>query len=366
MSDSHTLPLQVQVQLSRPGFDLDVNLKLPSHGVTVLFGPSGSGKTTLLRCVAGLEQPQGRIAVGEAVWQDSSHQHFVPTWQRELGYVFQESSLFEHLDVRANLSYGVQRTRGATKQAANQALDAAIELLGLERLLQRRSHHLSGGERQRVAIARALATQPKILLLDEPLSSLDVAKRQEVLPWLDRLHRELKIPVLYVTHAMEELTRLADHVVLMNQGRVDLEGPVSDLLCDPEFAARVGLDAGSVLSGHVTEHDHAFHLTRVQAQGCNLWVRQLDFSVGAAVRLHIRANDVSLALSEPQHSSIQNRLPGTVEFITADAHPAQRMVGVRCHGQLILSRITLKAVSQFGLTVGSPVWCQIKSVALSR
>ena len=355
--------LHIQLSLQRPRFSLDVDLTLPSQGITVLFGPSGSGKTTVLRCVAGLEQPLGRVIVGHEVWQDSTTHTFRPTWRRDLGYVFQEASLFEHLTVHKNLAYGVSRV---ARDAGTHALTAAIELLGIGHLLDRRPSTLSGGERQRVAIARALATQPKILLLDEPLSSLDLARRQEVLPWLDQLHRELQIPVLYVTHAMEELTRLADHVVLMHEGTSTMQGPVSELLSNVQFARRVGLDAGSVLSGEVEAHDPEVHLSRIRVHDVTWWVRQMDLSPGSPVRLHIRANDVSLALSEPQDSSIQNRVQGIVESIVEDAHPAQCIVSVRCDGGLILSRVTLKAVKAFDLSVGRSVWCQIKSVALSR
>jgi molybdate transport system ATP-binding protein len=226
--------IQLRLSLARGSFALCVDIEVPAQGITVFFGPSGSGKTTLLRCVAGLERPQGRIAIGAEVWQDSSTQVFTPTWARDLGYVFQEASLFEHMDVKANLSFGVKRI---AKPAAKQALDSAITLLGIEHLLNRPTQGLSGGERQRVAIARALATQPKILLLDEPLASLDLARRQEILPWLESLHKELKIPVLYVTHSMQELTQLADHVVLLNQGAVQLHGPLATVFANPEFAA---------------------------------------------------------------------------------------------------------------------------------
>lgn len=358
-----TSALHIQLSLQRQRFSLDVDLTLPGHGITVLFGPSGSGKTTVLRCVAGLEQPIGRVIVGREVWQDSTTHSFQPTWRRDLGYVFQEASLFEHLTVHKNLVYGVSRV---ARDRSTQALSAAIELLGIGHLLDRRPSTLSGGERQRVAIARALATQPKVLLLDEPLSSLDLARRQEVLPWLDQLHRDLQIPVLYVTHAMEELTRLADQVVLMHEGKSILQGPVSQLLSDVQFARRVGLDAGSVLSGEVEAHEADVHLSRIRVHNVSWWVRQMDLGPGSPVRLHIRANDVSLALSEPQDSSIQNRIQGVVESIVDDAHPAHCLVSVRCHGGLILSRVTLKAVKAFDLTVGRSVWCQIKSVALSR
>ncbi len=210
--------IELQLQLVRQEFTLDVNIHLPAQGVTVLFGPSGSGKTTLLRCVAGLERARGRVCIENTVWQDSQKGIWVPTHQREIGYVFQEASLLEHLNVRSNLEFGVRRTR---KPGCQAALEAAIELLGIGHLLKRHTATLSGGERQRVAIARAVATQPTLLLLDEPLASLDAARRQEILPWLERLYTQFKIPVLYVTHSTQELQQLAHYVVYIHNGTIN-------------------------------------------------------------------------------------------------------------------------------------------------
>ena len=224
---SDPLTLQIALSLVRPDFTLEVDLKLPAHGITVLFGPSGSGKTTVLRCVAGLEQASGIVALDDDIWQDSRSKIFKPTWQREIGYVFQEASLFEHMDVRRNLNFGLRRIH---RSGGTRTLDAAVEMLGIGHLLGRSVESLSGGERQRVAIARSLATQPKLLLLDEPLASLDIARRREVLPWLERLHAELKIPVLYVTHSVDELARLADHVVMLEKGLVIASGSLIELM----------------------------------------------------------------------------------------------------------------------------------------
>ncbi len=210
----------MRLRVPREGFLLDVDLPLPASGITVLFGASGSGKTTVLRCVAGLERAeQGRVQIGAELWQDETQRVFVPTWRRALGYVFQEASLFEHLTVQGNLQFGLKRT-----SAPAAGLVAAIELLGIGHLLARWPAQLSGGERQRVAIARALATQPRLLLLDEPLAALDAARKQEILPWLERLRDELKMPMLYVTHSADELARLADHLVVLEQGRVKTQG----------------------------------------------------------------------------------------------------------------------------------------------
>ncbi|MDO8278300.1 MAG: molybdenum ABC transporter ATP-binding protein, partial [Burkholderiaceae bacterium] len=210
------------VSLQRPAFTLEVDLRVPRRGITVLFGPSGSGKTSLLRCVAGLERAQhARVCIGGEVWQDETQAQFLPTWRRPIGYVFQEASLFDHLDVQANLRYGLARSG---QSGAADALAPVIALLGIGDLLRRRTAQLSGGERQRVAIARALATRPRLLLLDEPLAALDHARRQDILPWLERLRDELHIPMLYVTHSADEVGRMADTLVIIEQGRVRAAG----------------------------------------------------------------------------------------------------------------------------------------------
>ena len=354
--------LELKLSLSKTGFRLDVDLVLPEEGITVLFGPSGSGKTTLLRCVAGLEQAEGRVLINRVCWQDSDDNLLVPTWQRDLGFVFQEASLFEHMNVRANLRYGIARTR---QPGAEQALSAAVSLLGIAHLLDRSIQSLSGGERQRVAIARALATRPRILLLDEPLASLDVARRKEVIPWLERLHRELKIPILYVTHSMEELTRLADHVVCLENGQVKVQGSIGDVLSNPEFAASVGMEAGAILQGVVDQQDDRYHLSGINVGGTRVWLPQVELPVGSPVRIHVHASDVSLARTEPFDSSIQNKLPVVIESIHDDEHPARCLVKVRHVEQLLLVRITRKALVNLDVGVGSRVWAQIKSVALA-
>ena len=240
--------------LPRADFVLSVDLALPAQGITVLFGASGSGKTTLLRGVAGLErgpESSGLVEIAGERWQDDSAQVFWPTWRRPLGYVFQEASLLEHLDVQGNLQYGLKRTRNP--QAAP-ALAAAIELLGIGGLLQRRAAQLSGGERQRVAIARALATQPRLLLLDEPLAALDAERRQDILPWLERLRDELHIPMLYVTHAIDELARLADHLVVLERGQVQAAGHVTEVMARTDGPALGGEEAGQSSGGHHIAH----------------------------------------------------------------------------------------------------------------
>lgn len=362
--------IAIELSLERSDFELDVELELPGQGITVLFGPSGSGKTTVLRCVAGLERGRGRIRIGEQVWQDTAGGVHVPTWQRDLGYVFQEASLFAHLNVKQNLEFGMKRgiKRGLkrnNKPDTSEALSEAIELLGIGHLLKRASGGLSGGERQRVAIARALALRPSLLLLDEPLASLDQARREEILPWLERLHANLRMPVLYVTHAMQELTRLADHVVLLDTGRVKLDGATDRVLSDAAFSAGIGAQAGTVLQATVAGDDETFHLTQLVLPGGQLWVAQQSLQKDSQVRVHVHANDVSLAVNEPTDTSIQNRLAGVITAISADAHPAHRLVTVNCGSQALLARVTARALQDMQLEIGCGVWCQIKSVALA-
>ena len=355
------LTLQIALSLLRPDFTLEVDLKLPAHGITVLFGPSGSGKTTVLRCVAGLEQASGIVALDDDIWQDSRSKIFKPTWQREIGYVFQEASLFEHMDVRRNLNFGLRRIH---RSGGTRTLDAAVEMLGIGHLLGRSVESLSGGERQRVAIARSLATQPKLLLLDEPLASLDIARRREVLPWLERLHAELKIPVLYVTHSVDELARLADHVVMLEKGSVIASGSLIELMASLDVSAAIGDEAGIVASGEIVARDDADHMTQIRFGAGTVWGRDQGLSIGQSVRLRILARDVSLSLALHEDTTIQNRFQGVIESIESDTHPSQALVRVRCGSTVMLSRVTRRALQQLVLQVGSAVWCQVKSVAL--
>ena len=354
--------IQIQLLLARQEFTLDVDLTLPAQGITVLLGASGSGKTTLLRCVAGLEKAQlARVRVDGSVWQDHASGVFLPPWRRPLGYVFQESSLFDHLNVYDNLCFGVRRTSKGLNQST---LDEAIALLGLQDLLQRRTHQLSGGERQRVAIARALALQPGLLLLDEPLASLDHARRQDILPWLERLRDEVKIPMLYVTHAADEVARLAHTLVVMERGKVSAVGPVAEVLAGIHSPVVLGDDVGALLEGTVQERDLRWHLAKVNCVGGALWLRDSGVHVGQKVRLRVLARDVSLAISEPSHTSIQNILPCVVDTIAPDHHPSQVLVRLRCGDSIFLARITARAADTLALAPGQNVWAQVKSVAL--
>jgi molybdate transport system ATP-binding protein len=356
--------IDIQLQLKRPDFALDVAMQLPARGISVLYGASGSGKTTVLRCVAGLERAAtGLVQVGETVWQSSHIGFALPTHQRPLGYVFQEASLFEHLNVRGNVMFGLRRARGLQGAAH---LDAALELLGITHLLDRAVQSLSGGERQRVAIARALATQPKLLLLDEPLSALDAARKQEVLPWLERLRDELHIPMLYVTHSVDELTRLGDHVVVMEQGRVKASGPVAHTLSALNVQGADSQELGVLLEARVAERDAQWHLLRVDFAGGHLWVRDDGTPLNARVRLRVLAKDVSIATQAPEHTSIQNHWPAVITEVVADVHPSQLLVSMRLGEGHMVARITQRAWHTLGLQVGQSVWAQAKSVAVVR
>ena len=356
--------IHLQLDLARADFDVSVDLQLPAHGITVVYGPSGCGKTTLLRCVAGLEpSARGRVQVGHEIWQDDANKVRLPTHQRALGYVFQEASLFDHLDVASNLAYGQQRTRN---HVSDTVLQQAIELLGIGHLLQRRSHELSGGERQRVAIARALVTQPRLLLLDEPLAALDHARRQEVLPWLEKLRDDLNIPMLYVTHAVDEVARLADTLVVMKAGRVQANGPVAEVLTQADLPVVLGEDAGALLTGIVLRIDTSWHLAQVGFAGGALWVRDSGLSVGQTVRLRVLARDVSVTLAEATQTSIQNHVPCMVDAITPEAHPSQVLLRLTCGDSVLLARVTARGVHDLGLHVGMAVWAQVKSVALVK
>jgi molybdate transport system ATP-binding protein len=354
------MTIQARFRLAYPGFDLDVSMELPGQGVTALFGPSGCGKTTVLRCMAGLiRADQGALRVAGETWQGDGM--FLPTHQRPLGYVFQEANLFAHLDVRRNLLYGQSRVPHAQRRVA---LDHVVALLGLEHLLQRMPGGLSGGERQRVAIARALLTSPRLLLMDEPLAALDAARKADILPYLERLHDELDIPVVYVSHAPDEVARLADHIVVLEAGRVVAAGPLQETLANVDLPIHLGEDAGVVLQATVAERDAAWHLARVEFPGGSLWVRDGGQALGQPVRVRILARDVSVALEPPTNTSIQNSLRATVEQLAGDCHPALALLRLRLGSSPVLARLTRRAADGLGLHAGQPVWVQIKAVAL--
>jgi molybdate transport system ATP-binding protein len=357
--------IQATLRLPRERFTLDVSLALPA-GVSALFGPSGCGKTTVLRALAGLEHAAGHVVLDGDAWQDDTKGIFVPTHRREIGYVFQEAALFPHLDVRRNLAYGQKRIAPMQRRIA---LDQAVELLGIGQLMDRRPDTLSGGERQRVAIARALATSPRLLLLDEPLAALDAQRKAEVLPYLDRLHAQFGVPIVYVSHSIDEVARLADHLVLMGAGRMLAAGALPEMLARLDLPAAFGDDAGVVLDGVVGERDLQWQLVRLDVEGgkgraFSLWARDQGLPVGRRVRLRVLARDVSLARTPQTGTSIGNQLHGTIEAIADDLHPALALVRVRVGSVPVVARLSRRSAHALALAPGLPVWAQVKTVAL--
>ena len=347
--------------LARADFSLDVQLRLPGRGVTALFGPSGCGKTTCLRSLAGLERSRGRVVVNGSVWQDDDSGQWLPTHRRALGYVFQEASLFAHLSVRRNIDYGLRRTPAARRKVSQ---DRAVALLGIGHLMDRMPSTLSGGERQRVAIARALATSPEVLLMDEPLAALDAQRKAEVLPYLDQLRRELHIPVVYVSHSIDEVARLAQHMVLLQAGRVAAAGPTDQLLSRLDLPLSAGDTAAAVVNAQVLQHDAHSHLSTLSFDGGRLrLVMATPRRPGSTVQLRVQARDVSLSLRRPEDSSILNILPAAVHGMREDG-PGQVMVSLQLGQARLLARITAHSAQQLALAPGLPVFAQIKGMAL--
>jgi len=346
-------------------FALDAGFTAPAKGVTALFGPSGCGKTTVLRCLAGLVHLKGVCEVDGDVWQDENGA-FLPTYKRPLGYVFQEASLFPHLSVRRNLLFGAPRKDGGPREPI--AFDEVVELLGLTRLLDRSPRNLSGGERQRVAIGRALLSQPKLLLMDEPLSALDRATKNEILPFLERLRDRLALPVVYVTHDIAEVERLADGIVLMDKGRVIGSGPLGELETDPSLPLAMARDAAVSLDGVVQANDQAYGLVILKVRGGAFSAPAPPAPLGQRRRIRIVAGDVSLAREAPGPSSILNILPGRiVSMKPVDSNEVVAVValGPDGAGARILSRLTRKSWEALRLGEGASVYAQIKAVALA-
>lgn len=353
--------IRASFRIERSGFALDVDLRLPGQGVTALFGHSGSGKTTLLRAIAGLERaPGGYFALGDAVWQDERRGLFVPTHLRPLGYVFQEASLFDHLSVEGNLEFGRRRIPESERRFRPPEVAA---LLGIGSLLGRRPASLSGGERQRVAIARALLTAPRLLLMDEPLAALDLKRKLEILPYLERLHDELAIPIIYVSHAPDEVARLADHLVLLDAGKVVASGPLTETLARADLPPAFADDAGVVVETVVAVHE-ADDLTRLDFAGGSILVARRPEAIGHRLRCRIHARDVSLALEKPRASSILNVFHGKLSAIGATDTPGQVLVQLQVGATPLLARITERSLRLLELQVGCPVWAQVKAVAL--
>ncbi len=362
-----TTGLQLRLNVKRPEFALNVDLTLPGSGVTALFGPSGSGKTTCLRAIAGLERTDSNpsndfVAINGDIWQDDANGVFLPTHRRALGFVFQEASLFAHLSVAQNLAFGQRRVPESLRRVS---LEQAVELLGINPLLARTPASLSGGERQRVAIARALATSPRLLLMDEPLAALDAPRKAEVLPYLERLSIELATPILYVSHAVDEVARLADHVVLLEAGHVLASGPTADMMTRLDLPMAHGDNAGAVITATVVSHDPTFHLTLARFNGGDLYIPQQKLTAGQTVRVRVQARDVSLTLGKHTGTSIQNILPVRINALSPDS-PGQVMVRLDAAGTALLARVTARSAEALKLEVGQSLFAQVKGVAILR
>jgi molybdate transport system ATP-binding protein len=349
----------------RGDFWLDASFEMPLRGVTSLFGPSGSGKTTILRALAGLDRLEGDLFVGGETWQDPDT--FRPAHKRPIGYVFQEASLFAHLDVRHNLLFGLRRVIKGVG-AAHIDPDSVIELLKLDPLLSRMPHTLSGGERQRAAIGRALLSQPRLILLDEPLTGLDSTAKDEILSLFEILHEALDIPMLFVSHEIAEVERIADHMIVIGDGQVIAAGPLNDVLTSPALTLRDSRTAASVLAARVDGYDPADRLSSVELSGQILWIAGFAGEPGIRLRVRIAARDVSLAIEPPSRTTILNTLLARIAAIDwldeAEANIVLAL-GREGNGPTIIARVTRRSVRNLDLAPGMSVYAQLKSVSLA-
>ena len=350
--------IECKIKIHLESFILDANFSIPDRGITVVFGPSGSGKTTLLRAIAGLEKSdKGFLKIGDSVWQEGGN--FLATHKRQIGYVFQDASLFDHLDVKGNLNFVIKRAVGLKEDF----IESIHNLLEIKSLLNRRTTQLSGGERQRVAIARALLTNPKILLLDEPLSALDMKRKNEILPYLDSIHNDLEIPILYVTHSQSEMSRLADHLLLIEDGHIIGSGPVNDMLTRFDMPLSHGAEAVSIIEAKVVGCEAKFNLMHLEFLGGQFVVPDNGFPVQTKVRIRVVARDVSLTKSKQVDTSILNIFPATVQEIVPEGE-AQVMVRLEIKETILLACITRKSSYNLRLNKGTKVFVQVKSVAI--
>ena len=357
-----THSLSAELRLTRGDFHLDVTCRVAPSGMTGVYGPSGAGKSTLLRCLAGLEPHcKGTVRLGPDHWQDTARGVFVPPHRRGVGVVFQDSRLFSHLDVRGNLRYGHRRTRTERRST----FDDVVQCLDLAVLLPRLPHSLSGGERQRVALGRALLAQPRVLLLDEPLAALDRRRKRDMLPYLARLRAELAIPMLYVSHHVDELIE-CDDLLVLEQGRLVASGPLPDLLARLDLTLAQDEDAGALITATVAEHDDAYHVTQLAIGTQRLIVGSQSAEIGTRLRLRVHARDVAIGLEPPRRSSLLNIIAAHIVEIAQTAQAGHVLVKLEIEGQTLLARITRKSAEGLALRAGMPVYALIKSVALMR
>ena len=350
-------------------FQLDATLKVPARGVTALFGRSGSGKTSILRLIAGLERlDHGHLRLAGECLAGGEDNVFVPAHRRQLGVVFQEPRLFPHYTVRGNICYGMPRALTPGKRQENRnRLHEMVALLGIEDLLARMPGQLSGGEARRVAIGRALLSRPRMLLLDEPLTGLDGARKQELLQYISRLAREIEIPILFVSHDTRELFAVADRLALVDNGRITASGEIGDMLSRLDLAPQTGrYEAGSLLSAEVLSHDDDWQLTRLGlGAGLSLQLARLAMPVGRRVRLRLRARDISIALKTPEHTSLRNVLPAVIHEIETERGHASAELVLGIAGQRVRARVDRLVCQELGLKVGLGIKALISSVALS-
>lgn len=357
-----TQRITIEAKRRRGNFDLDVSLEL-SGGLTAVFGQSGSGKTSLINLVAGLDRPdEGRISIGSQVVFDSAQRINIAPENRHIGYVFQDGRLFPHLSVRNNLVYA----RRFIKPALNlRHFDQIVDLLGIAALLERSPATLSGGEKQRVAIGRALLAEPQLLIMDEPLASLDARRKADILPFIENLRDQLGTPILYVSHAMEEVIRLSDSLVLMDQGHIIAHGDVEQIMSRLDLKPLTGrYEAGAVLSVKIVGHDTKHKLSELSFAGQTLWVPGDDLPIGSELRLRIRARDVSIAIQKPVGTSVLNIFDASITEIVADEGPhCEVLLDV---GAPLIARVTRKSVNELGLKVGQKVFASVKAAAIDR
>jgi molybdate transport system ATP-binding protein len=353
------------VRIAFGEFDLQIDHRMPIEGIVGLFGPSGCGKSTLLRIMSGLERnARGQIRFGDEVWQDTARGIFMPPHKRGVGYVFQDVRLFPHLSVAGNLRYADKRSRRVDSAIDIEGVVAALDLAPL---MTRRPSSLSGGERQRVAIGRTLLTRPRLLLMDEPLAALDVRRKAKILPYIERLPQTFRVPVIYVTHSIDEVTRLAERMLVLANGRKVTYGPVAEALERLDLQPIAGrFEAGVVLTGRVTRHDLTYRLTHLDLHGKEIVMPMADVALGSDVRLRIRARDVALATKAPENISIRNVLPGTIAEIVEEPDTAFAETLVDIGGANIRARVTRSAVAALALTRGKPVFVLFKSIAFDR
>lgn len=363
------MSLELNFKVTRSKFQLQASLTLPAQGVTALFGRSGSGKTTLLRCIAGLERLSGGfIRFQDQVWQAPNR--FVPVHLRPIGYVFQEASLFPHLTIQQNLHYGLKRTAASEQRIS---FDEVVELLSLQDYLKRYPDQLSGGQRQRVSIGRALLTSPKLLLMDEPMASLDATSKQEILPYLERLTEELQLPIIYVSHSIDEVMRLADYMVLLDQGQVCAQGPIQALLTDHQLPFAQQEQAASLLKAELIATEAGDGLAKLQLEDQTLLISQHHLSpgrlspiaIGSLVKISIMARDVVLAKEVPQSISLLNALYVKVTGLDVDSDKSQILVNLQLGEQTMMARISLRSAKQLDLKPGQKVYALIKGVAVN-